>query len=133
MYPKLNVMAAMIEMLDDNLSTKVLKVWGRIYGIPNAEPLPQDNSFVVAWGNSETGRKYDSIDKLKKDWKQCCRLGWRQSVNLYFNGELIRVVNFFNAKILTDTPIIGDYGQTEYVRVQYKKFPCTQKCTLVVN
>ena len=126
MYPKLNVMAAMIEMLDDKLSTKVLNVWGRIYGIPNAEPLPQDNSFVVAWGNSETGRKYDSIDKLKKDWGMCCRLGHRQSVNLYFNGELIRQVNFFNAKMLTDTPIKGDYGQTEYVRVQYKKLPYTQ-------
>ena len=112
----------MIEMLDNNLSTMIKNVWVRIHGIPNVEPLPKDNSFVVAWGNSETGRKYESIDKLKKDWKQCCKLGWRQSVNLYFNGELIRVVNFFNAKMLTFTPINGDFGQTEYVKVQYKKY-----------
>jgi hypothetical protein len=118
-------MAAMIEMLDDNLSSIVENVWRKIYAISKTEPLPQDNCFVVAWGNSEKGRKYDSLNKLKKDWRMCCRLGWRQSVNLYYNGKLIRVVNFFNAKMLTDTPIKGDFGQTEYVRVQYKKFPYT--------
>jgi len=120
-------MAAMIEMLDDTLSTRISDVWGRIHYFEGSksQPLPNDNTLIVAWGCSQTGRSYDSIDKLKKEWKQICYLGWNQDIYLYCNGKLIRAIHNFKAKLITKTAILGNSGRTEYVNVQYRKFHST--------
>lgn len=98
--------------------TSIQRVWGLIY---SDNGLPQDNKYVVAFGNSEWGEQFDTKEEFIAAYRDLLYRCWFQDMSVYYNGQLIRSVLNYNAGILGKDCVEG-LAPSVWRKTEYKKY-----------
>lgn len=100
------------------MKTSIEKVWGQIY---SEQGLPQDNTYVVAFGNSEWGERFTSQEAFKKAYRELLYRAHSQDMYVYYNGKPLRIIRNYAAKITGSLMVVG-LGPSEIVKAEYIKY-----------
>jgi hypothetical protein len=98
--------------------TSIQNVWSLIF---SDNGLPQDNKFVVAFGNSNWGEQFDTKEEFVKAYRDLLYRCWFQDMSVYYNGKLIRSVLNYNAGVLGKMCVEG-LAPSVWRKTEYKKY-----------